>query len=83
MVVCRGCGADVKKIFLDLGLSPISNELISHLEKLRSEIDSQYLLSLLNNLEVEALFNRIDSLIEKKQYPLPSEDWPAIPWPPF
>lgn len=37
---------------------------------------------LLHSDEVDALVKRIDSLIENREFPLPSEDWPAVPWPP-
>jgi len=32
--------------------------------------------------EIEALNNRIDQLVETSVFPMPSGDWPAIPWPP-
>ena len=37
---------------------------------------------LLHSDEVDAIVKRIDSLIENREFPLPSEDWPAVPWPP-
>ncbi|MBU3691928.1 MAG: SCO1664 family protein [Candidatus Nanopelagicaceae bacterium] len=35
----------------------------------------------LSSLEISALIQRIDRL-KKEGFPYPSEDWPAIPWPP-
>jgi hypothetical protein len=43
--------------------------------------------SRLNNLltddEIFALKNRVTDLIEIGTYPFPSDEWPAVPWPPF
>jgi len=33
--------------------------------------------------EVSALIHRRDMLVEVGIFPQPSEDWPAVPWPPF
>jgi uncharacterized repeat protein (TIGR03843 family) len=33
--------------------------------------------------EVTATFVRVHNLLESQAYPEPSEDWPAVPWPPF
>ena len=38
---------------------------------------------LITDLEVTALSNRIEQLLESSQFPEPSEDWPPVPWPPF
>lgn len=32
--------------------------------------------------EVRALHERVDALLTTGEHPLPSEEWPAIPWPP-
>jgi uncharacterized repeat protein (TIGR03843 family) len=37
---------------------------------------------LISAAELEALRKRIDGLISSGRHPLPSGDWPAIPWPP-
>ena len=39
--------------------------------------------SLLSRLEVRATARRVDALLAARRFPYPSEDWPAIPWPPF
>jgi len=41
------------------------------------------LAELLSRVELQALQARIDRLLREGQYPLPSADWPAIPWPVF
>ena len=38
---------------------------------------------LLTPEEVEAIFLRTERLKVEGAYPAPSEDWPAVPWPPF
>ncbi|ABD12005.1 hypothetical protein ThrDRAFT_01820 [Frankia casuarinae] len=38
---------------------------------------------LLTVTEVDALTVRVDGLLAEGRFPLPSGDWPAIPWPPF
>ncbi len=37
----------------------------------------------LTRREVRATLRRVDRLLHDASYPLPSADWPAIPWPPF
>ncbi|TCJ33067.1 SCO1664 family protein [Parafrankia sp. BMG5.11] len=38
---------------------------------------------LLTTTELRALGARVDRLLAEGRFPLPSGDWPAIPWPPF
>jgi hypothetical protein len=38
---------------------------------------------LLSEPEVVAVEHRLRRLLSTSKHPLPSEDWPAIPWPPF
>lgn len=38
--------------------------------------------SLLTNEEIDALYARIELLIKESRFPIPSDGWPAIPWPP-
>jgi uncharacterized repeat protein (TIGR03843 family) len=33
--------------------------------------------------EIDATFTRVEALIQRGRFPLPSPDWPAIPWPAF
>jgi uncharacterized repeat protein (TIGR03843 family) len=39
--------------------------------------------SLITNHEYQALISRVDDLLETGTFPMPSHDWPAIPWPAF
>jgi hypothetical protein len=38
---------------------------------------------LLTAAELDALSGRVDALLDTRRFPLPSDDWPPIPWPPF
>jgi uncharacterized repeat protein (TIGR03843 family) len=49
----------------------------------RLKVESEALLQLITEIEFAALITRINCLIETEKFPSPSEDWPAIPWPPF
>jgi len=55
--------------FLDLALAN-SNEIAKILSEHVTEV------------EIEALFSRISKLSELNAMPMPSEEWPAVPWPP-
>jgi hypothetical protein len=39
--------------------------------------------ALLSRAEVRATMRRVDDLLERGVFPLPSPTWPAIPWPPI
>ncbi len=41
------------------------------------------LATLITEDEFSALKGRVEKLISSGRFPLPSEDWPHIPWPPF
>lgn len=49
----------------------------------RLKAESEALLQLITELEFAALITRINRLLESEKFPSPSEDWPAVPWPPF
>ena len=66
--------------------SELSIEEIHVLEKLLVKLQStegDVLRTLLTINELRALNDRIQELISTKAFPLPSTDWPAIPWPAF
>ena len=46
-----------------------------------SKVDN--LISLITVDEYQALLTRVDDLLENRIFPMPSHDWPAIPWPAF
>jgi hypothetical protein len=61
-------------------------EIVDALQQLRADLDGalcEQLSALLSSAEVHATRRRVDRLISTGKYPQPSEDWPAVPWPPF
>ena len=38
---------------------------------------------LLTDGEIDATLARVNRMIESSIFPSPSEDWPAVPWPPI
>ncbi len=58
------------------------NSLESLQEILRTD-ESAKLQSLITPVEFVALQSRTQELIKMRSFPLPSTDWPAIPWPAF
>ena len=63
----------------------LSSEEMAQLQALYSTISetTTELDELLSHQEIEALKERIQDLLNQARFPNPSEDWPAIPWPPF
>jgi uncharacterized repeat protein (TIGR03843 family) len=63
----------------------LSTDEIEQLQKLESEvkISRDELRNLITESEYLALLARINRLISEKVFPAPSDEWPAVPWPPF
>lgn len=53
-------------------------QLLGHLNLRTTEI-----LHLVTENEYQALIERVERLLSSGEFPVPSEDWPAVPWPPF
>jgi len=53
--------------------------LLEHARNLSKEAFSE----LISPAEINALNLRIDRFLKGSTFPQPSQDWPAIPWPPF
>jgi hypothetical protein len=65
---------------------PLTREAIDVLHQLRSALTGSLCQDLgehLTRREVRATAARVERLLLEGRYPFPSEDWPAIPWPPF
>ncbi|MGI5487469.1 SCO1664 family protein [Microtetraspora malaysiensis] len=66
---------------------PLSREAVSVLAHLEREIDrgrlGRRLRELLTQAEVEATWQRVRRLLDTGVHPYPSDDWPAVPWPPI
>ena len=53
------------------------------LTELKNEIPSHSsIIKLLTEEEISALLMRIQRLLSQNHFPFPSEEWPAVPWPP-
>jgi uncharacterized repeat protein (TIGR03843 family) len=50
---------------------------------LNLKADPTVLTSLITEAEFNALILRIERLLATGTFPLPSDEWPAVPWPPF
>lgn len=66
---------------------PLTPETARVLDKLAGELApgtglAERLAGLITGAELEALRGRVEALREAGRHPVPSGDWPAIPWPP-
>ena len=65
---------------------PLSDPEISRLrdmEKLLGNSLGEELLPLLSAEELTALDARLSKILSSGSFPIPSDDWPSVPWPPF
>jgi len=65
---------------------PLLPDELAGLQRIRDALDGDLgseLRSLLSRSEVRATVRRVDDLLARKLFPLPSPTWPAIPWPPI
>jgi uncharacterized repeat protein (TIGR03843 family) len=61
-------------------------DIVADLESLRAQFDvrlGQRLHELLTAREVRRTVRRMDRLLSTGRHPEPSDDWPAVPWPPM
>ncbi len=64
----------------------LTDEAVEVLSSVRAQLEGplgEALHELLTVREVRATVARVDRLLTSRCHPQPSEDWPAIPWPPF
>ena len=65
---------------------PFESDELEGLERIRDGLAGELgdrLRALLSSAEVRATRRRVETLLRDGVFPQPSEDWPAIPWPPF
>ena len=65
---------------------PLGADELDGLRRIRAALETdlgETLRALLSRTEVRATIRRTDHLLATSRFPLPSPDWPAIPWPPF
>lgn len=63
--------------------NPYTTEELSLFNEAISYAKSGAFHELLTNDEIQALIQRCEEQIKVATFPQPSEDWPAVPWPPF
>jgi uncharacterized repeat protein (TIGR03843 family) len=75
----------LRTVIWQFAMLKLTDEEVKTLGNLVSTLqgESKELLNLITEIEFDALITRIDRLIESGTFPSPSEDWPAVPWPPF
>jgi hypothetical protein len=65
---------------------PLPDDAVDALSRLRADLEGPLeatLGALLSRREVTGMKRRVDRLLERRRYPEPSGEWPAVPWPPF
>jgi hypothetical protein len=64
---------------------PLTDEEVGRLERLEIAVqgDEDQILNLISQNEYASLLARINRLLSEKRFPSPSDEWPAVPWPPF
>lgn len=64
---------------------PLEVQEIALLQDLEVSVkgEREQLLTLITPAEFAALLARINRLLSERKFPAPSEEWPAVPWPPF
>jgi hypothetical protein len=66
--------------------SPIAPDELAILNRLRAALDGPLgaaLSDLLAPAEVAATRDRLEALLDAARFPEPTDDWPAVPWPPY
>jgi hypothetical protein len=63
--------------------NPLQQEEISLLKRATLILEEVQFSDLLTESELDAARSRISRIISEGEFPHPSEDWPAVPWPPF
>lgn len=63
--------------------NPLQEEEVSLLKRATSILEEVQFSDLLTESELDAARSRISRIISEGEFPHPSEDWPAVPWPPF
>jgi uncharacterized repeat protein (TIGR03843 family) len=64
----------------------LPSDIVTDLESLRAQLDvalGERLHELLTTREVRRTIRRLDRLLSTGRHPEPSDDWPAVPWPPM
>jgi uncharacterized repeat protein (TIGR03843 family) len=64
----------------------LTEDAIDVLSRVRAQLEGDLgapLRDLLDPTEVAKTIRRVDRLLSTRKHPMPSDDWPPVPWPPF
>jgi uncharacterized repeat protein (TIGR03843 family) len=85
--VCFSAEDKLRTVLWQWRGKPLPRDAVRVLAALEREIErgrlGRRLRELLTTAEVEATWDRVRRLLHTGVHPQPSEDWPAIPWPPI
>ena len=84
--VCFSVEPKLRTILWGWRGTPLTSDELVELEALRVALHGPLrdrLVEHLHDDEVTATVARVDALLADPRFPMPSPDWPAVPWPPF
>jgi uncharacterized repeat protein (TIGR03843 family) len=84
--VCFAATDKLRTLLWNWAGEPLAREEYALLRRLRSDLDNGLgvaLEDLLTPEEIKATAARVDRLLASGTLPVPTDDWPAVPWPPF
>ena len=62
---------------------PLTESELMDMSRVLASLPQSGVAEFLNEADQEALVRRIERVKGEATFPFPSEDWPAVPWPPF
>ena len=62
---------------------PLTESELVDMSRILASLPQSGVAEFLNEADQEALVRRIERVKSEATFPFPSEDWPAVPWPPF
>jgi hypothetical protein len=62
---------------------PLTESELMDMSRVLASLPQSGVAEFLNEADQEALVRRIERVKSEATFPFPSEDWPAVPWPPF
>jgi conserved hypothetical protein len=85
--VCFSADDKLRTVLWQWRGKPLPREAVNVLVRLERDMErgrlGRRLRELLTAREVQATYERVRRLLDTGIHPFPSEDWPAIPWPPI
>jgi uncharacterized repeat protein (TIGR03843 family) len=84
--VCFAATDKLRTLLWNWAGEPLAGEEHTLLRRLRADLDNGLgaaIADLLTPEEIKATAARVDRLLANGTLPVPTDDWPAVPWPPF